>query len=351
MRALGIAILAAVAIGGLAAPFLAPHDPAQAFRDFAFAPPMRPRMMGGDGRWLGPHFLPLRLENRLERIYSADRPEVRLGLLVGGRLVGAADESRGPWLALGADGNGRDLLARLLYGTRTSVAVALLATLVALALGTLVGGVSGYAGGPVDSILMWVAELVLVLPAVYVVLALRAALPLVLPGWAIFLLMAGIFGGVGWPWVARGVRGIVAVERTRDYAAAARSLGASHARVLFRHLLPACGPFLASQWVVLVPAFILAEATLSFVGLGFPDSVPSWGSMLMEAADVSAIRQFPWVLAPAAAIFAVTLGANLVLDVPPVPPSDTRAAGVEEAVLEADPAGVPLAERRGRITP
>ena len=76
------------------------------------------------------------------------------------------------------------------------------------------------------------------------------------------------------------------------------------------------------QAVVLVPAFIVAEATLSFVGLGFPDAVPSWGSMLMDAADVSAIRQFPWTLAPAAAIFAVTLGANLVLETPPVPPVD-----------------------------
>ena len=168
---------------------------------------------------------------------------------------------------------------------------------------------------------MWLAELVLVLPAVYVVLALRAALPLVLPASAIFLLMSGIFGLVGWPWVARGVRGIVAAERSRDYAVAARSLGASHLRVLFRHLLPACRPFLAMQAVVLVPAFIVAEATLSFVGLGFPDAVPSWGSMLMDAADVSAIRQFPWVLAPAFAIFAVTLGANLAAEEPPVPPA------------------------------
>jgi peptide/nickel transport system permease protein len=189
-------------------------------------------------------------------------------------------------------------------------------------LGAVLGGVAGYAGAWIDTSLMWLAELVVVLPAVYVVLALRSALPLVLPPWAVFLLMSGIFGAVGWPWVARGVRGIVAAERTRDYTAAALSLGASHGRVLFRHLLPACRPFLAVQAVVLVPAFIVAEATLSFVGLGFPDSVPSWGSMLMEAADVSAIRQCPWVLAPAVAIFAVTLGANLVVEKPPGPPLD-----------------------------
>jgi len=282
----------------------------------------RPRLVDADGHWRGPHMVPLHLESRLERRYREEEPPVRLGLFVRGRIAGATDESRGPWLPLGADSSGRDLLARLLYGARTSLAVALLATLAAIVLGGVLGGVAGYAGGGVDTALMWLAELVLVLPAVYVVLALRSALPLVLPPWAIFLLMSGIFGLVGWPWVARGVRGIVAAERSRDYAVAARSLGASHARVLFRHLLPACRPFLAMQAVVLVPAFIVAEATLSFVGLGFPDSVPSWGSMLMDAADVSAIRQFPWVLAPAFGIFAVTLGANLVVEKPPVPPLD-----------------------------
>ena len=127
------------------------------------------------------------------------------------------------------------------------LALAVLAALVAIVLGTLVGAAAGYAGGVVDAGLMWLAEFVIVLPAIYVVLAVRAALPLVLPGWAVFLLMSGIFGLVGWPWVARGVRGIVASERTREYAAAARSLGAGHRRVLFRHLVPASRPFLAAR--------------------------------------------------------------------------------------------------------
>ncbi|RPJ72309.1 MAG: ABC transporter permease [Acidobacteria bacterium] len=286
---------------------------------------MLPRLVDAEGRWHAPFVFPLRLDNRLERRYVEDRSRrLPLVFFAKGRLVTAADESSGPWLPLGADSSGRDLFARLLYGARTSLAIALLAALAAVALGALLGGIAGYAGGGVDAALMWVAEFVLVLPAVYVVLVLRAAMPLVLPPWSIFLLMAGIFGLVGWPWVARGVRGIVAAERTRDYVAAAPSLGAGHGRLLFRHLLPACRPFLGVQVVVLVPAFILAEATLSFVGLGFPDTVPSWGSMLIEAADVSAIRQFPWTLAPAAGIFAVTLGANLALDTPPLPPRDSR---------------------------
>jgi peptide/nickel transport system permease protein len=126
-------------------------------------------------------------------------------------------------------------------------------------------------------------------------------------------IMIGIFTAVGWPFVARGVRGIVAGERDREYVVAARSIGAGHLRVLVRHLLPACSGYLAVQATILLPAFILAEATLSYVGLGFPDSSPSWGTMLMQAADVNVITRFPWVLAPAAAIFAVTLAANVAL--------------------------------------
>jgi peptide/nickel transport system permease protein len=161
---------------------------------------------------------------------------------------------------------------------------------------------------------MRLAEFVLVLPAVYVVLALRAALPLVLPSWAVFALMAGIFALVGWPWVARAVRAVVATERTKEYAAAAVSLGAGPGRVLFGHLLPACRGVVGTQAILLLPGFILAEATLSYVGLGFPETVPSWGTMLHQASNVNAIADFPWALAPAAAIFAVTLAANLLVE-------------------------------------
>jgi peptide/nickel transport system permease protein len=229
----------------------------------------------------------------------------------GGKLVRASREDDGPWLPLGADLYGRDVWSRLLHGARISLGLALAASLGALLIGVPVGGAAGYAGGIVDEGLMRFAEFVLVLPSIYVVLALRAAMPLVLAPLVIFLLMTAIFALVGWPFLARGVRAIVAVERERDYAAAARSIGASHMRILFRHLLPACRGFLATQVTLLVPAFILAEATLSYVGLGFPDDVATWGSMLHEAASVAAIAEFPWTMAPAAAIFVVVLAVNL----------------------------------------
>jgi peptide/nickel transport system permease protein len=315
MRIVAAAALLLVGAGALAAPLLAPHDPAETFRGFLHAPPMRPHVIAPDGSWHRPFVHPLRLVSRLEQRYDEDAgAAVPLEFFAGGTLVRLADETRGPWLPLGADREGRDLLARLLFGARTSLGVAVLATLAALLIGALAGGLAGYRGGMADEAIMRLAEFVLVLPAVYVVLALRAALPLVLPSWAVFSLMAGIFALVGWPWVARGVRAVVAAERTSEYADAAVSLGASPARVLFAHLLPACRGAIGAQAILLLPSFILAEATLSYVGLGFPETVPSWGSMLHEASNVVAIADFPWTLAPALAIFVVTLAANLLVD-------------------------------------
>jgi peptide/nickel transport system permease protein len=314
VKRLGACLLGLIAGAALFAPALAPHDAATQFHALLFAPPTRPRIVDASGTWRAPFIYPWRLVSRLEQRYEADtsRP-VPLRWLSGGTLVQSADEEGAPLLLAGADSFGRDVFARMLYGARTSLGLALAATLGALALGLLVGGISGLAGGLVDEALMRVAEFVLVLPAIYVILALRAALPLVLPASTIFLLMAGILALVGWPYVARGVRGIVAAEARRDYAVAARSLGAGQARLLFRHLLPASFGFLAVQATLLVPAFILAEATLSFVGLGFPDPAPSWGSMLHDASDIVTISQFPWALAPAAAIFAVVLAVNLIV--------------------------------------
>ena len=126
-------------------------------------------------------------------------------------------------------------------------------------------------------------------------------------------MLAAIFALLGWPIVARGVRAIVVSEREREYVVAARALGATPWRLLARHLLPATAGSLAAQATLLLPAVIMADATLSYVGLGFPDTVPTWGTMLQEAANISLVTEAPWMLAPAAAIFVVVLAVNLVV--------------------------------------
>jgi peptide/nickel transport system permease protein len=298
--ALFLIVLIALA---MLAPALAPYEAGRSFRDFLHAPPMRPHL---DGITLVAY--PLVLADRMEQRFEADRSRTVPLPWFG--------ESELPVFLLGADDFGRDVLSRLLYGARTSISLALAATLGAVLIGAFAGAWAGYRGGWLDESIMRVADFVLVLPVIYVVLVLRAVLPLVLSASTVFLLVAGIFILVGWPFVAKGVRSIVAVERNREYIQAAQSLGAGHARIVARHLLPACAGHLVVQATLLLPAFILAEATLSFIGLGFPDPIASWGTMLAGAGNYNAIARFPWTLAPAIAIFAIVLATNLIASRP-----------------------------------
>ena len=293
--------LALLTVFALGAPLLAPYEPGEAFRGYLHAPPMRPHLDG-----LSPVVHPLVLADRLEQRFEPDRTRTL-------KLPWFERDIEAPVFLLGADDFGRDVLSRLLHGARTSIGLALFATLGAVLIGALAGAWAGYRGGWVDDAIMRLADFVLVLPVIYVVLVLRAVLPLVLPASTVFLLVSWIFVLVGWPFVAKGVRAIVAVESHREYVQAARSLGAGPIRILTVHLIPACGGHLLVQATLLLPAFILAEATLSFIGLGFPDPVASWGTMLAGAGNYNAVARFPWTLTPALAIFLVVLATNLLI--------------------------------------
>ena len=310
-RAAGAGLFAAVITFAAAAPLLTPHPPVHQFAGFENAPPMPPRIVAG-GQLTRPFIYPLVLVDRLERRYAEDRTRpVPILWFAGGVLASVPAES-GPWLPLGADPVGRDVFSRLAYGSRLSLAVALLGSVGALGLGVLVGGTAGLRGGRVDTVLMTLADFVLILPAIYVVLAFRAALPLVLSSAEVFWALVVVFTLAGWPVAARGVRGITAAERRKEYAEAAYAAGGTPWRILQRHLLPAAYPFLALTGTMMVPAFVLAEATVSLVGLGFPVPTATWGAMLRDAWQGSALVDAPWLLAPAAMIVATTLALQLV---------------------------------------
>jgi len=310
MQRLGAGMLAVIAAATLGAPWLAPNPPDRRFDDLLYAPPTRVHLLRDGVR--APFVYQWRLVSRLERRFEPiESTPITLRWFSSGAIVTAAPDQEAPLLILGADAYGRDIFSRLLHGARASLAVALVAALFATLLGAGIGACAGYFGGWIDATLSRLSEFVLVLPAIYVALSLRAVMPLVLPASTVFGLLVAIFTFLGWPIVARGVRAIVLTERRCDYASAALAAGATDARVLLMHLLPASNGYLKTQATLLLPAFMLAEATLSYVGLGFPSDVPTWGTMLQDASNVALLGDAPWTLAPAVGIFLVVLGVNL----------------------------------------
>ena len=314
-RRLGLVIVAFAVAAAIGAPAVAPHGITDHFGLLLNAPPTLPRLVDDQGSLHAPFIYPWRRLSQLEQRYEEDRSvRIPLAWFSGGHLVRSSNETAAPLLLLGADSFGRDVFARLAFGARLSLGLAITAALGAMLLGAIFGTIAGYYGGTLDDLLMRTTDFVMVLPAMYVALALRSVLPLVLTATQVFGLLAAIFAVVGAPFIARGVRAIVRSEKQLEYAAAAQALGASDLRLLARHLLPAARGFLAVQMTLLVPAFIVAEATLSYVGLGFPDQLASWGTMLHDAStNIRVFADFPWLLSPAAAMFLVVLGLNLVL--------------------------------------
>ena len=227
-------------------------------------------------------------------------------------LVGA--RAPGVVFLLGTDAYGRDVFSRLLYGGRVSLFTGLLAAFLSLALGLALGTAAGFYGGWLDRLLMRAGELVMALPWLYLLLAVRAFLPLHITTVQAFFLLIAIIGGVGWVRPARLIRGVVLSARERGFVLAARGFGASDAYLIRRHILPLTLGVVLTQATVLIPQYILAEVALSFLGLGVAEPVPSWGNMLAEAQQYHSLVAHGWMLAPGFAIIPVLLGYLLLAD-------------------------------------
>ena len=212
---------------------------------------------------------------------------------------------------LGTDELGRDVLARVLAGTKTSMLVVLLGLIIYAVLGITIGAVAGLSGGWIDSLLMRFSEFVLALPALYLVLAMRALAPVRIPFIQNLFLVVGIIAAVAWPPMARGIRGLILQLRNSGHVEAARSLGATPVRILRRHMLPFLLPFALSQLAAAAPIFLLGEVTLSFLDIGFRDSGESWGTMLRSLKDTRVLTDFWWNLLPLCMIFLTMLCLNL----------------------------------------
>lgn len=279
-----LALLGAVHGAVLLAGFLAPYDPAEQDRRHPYAPPGIAGCEPGPCpvRWL------VRDAKGHRRLFGVDAPA---------RVF-----------VLGSDQYGRDQLARLLHGGRVSLAAGLLAAALSLGAGWLAGAVAGYRGGWLDAVLMRASEFFLALPWLYLLFAVRAFLPLEVPPERALLLIAGIIGLAGWARPARLVRGVVLSAKERGYVLAARGFGASHFHILRRHVLPQTVGVALTQAALLVPQYVLAEVTLSFLGLGVGEPVASWGNMLAALAQYHVLVSYWWMVLPGVAMVPLFLG-------------------------------------------
>jgi peptide/nickel transport system permease protein len=303
-----------------AAGFFAPYDPLAQNRDRPFQPPVKVRFVDMRGHFhIRPFFyLPASRSPAPDQSEADPAEPVPLAFFVHGapyRLFGILPAQTHlfgtdgfPVYLLGSDGYGRDLFTRILYGGQVSLLAGLLGAALALLIGMAIGAPAGYLGGWRDEILMRVSELFLALPWLYLLFALRAFLPLSVSPLQAFFLVITVIGAVGWVRPARLIRGIVLSAKERDFVRAALGFGASGSYLLRRHILPETYGVVLTQAAILIPQYVLAEMTLSFLGLGVPEPVPSWGNLLSSLQQYSVLVSYWWMYAPAVAMIPFFLG-------------------------------------------
>ncbi|MER3430062.1 MAG: ABC transporter permease [Blastocatellia bacterium] len=323
----GASILFLFAFVAVFADFFAPYNPTEQDRSMPSAPASRIRFFDSNNRLhLRPFVYRMRLANPLFLRYeeATDSP-VPIGFFVHGfqyrifgffetnlHLFGAADGNANVYL-LGSDRLGRDRFSRLIYAIQYSLIAAPIGTLLASLIGIMIGLISGFSPRSIDLVLMGSADAMLSLPTLILILAARAAFPLELPPKRAIALLIVVFALVGWAEMARLCRGLVKSLRSREFVMAARAIGAHPARILLRHIAPNTAGPLITQATLMLPAFLLAEISLSFLGVGIQEPMPSLGNMLAEAADVSRLAAQPLtLLSPAVAIFTLFLGVRLI---------------------------------------
>jgi peptide/nickel transport system permease protein len=227
---------------------------------------------------------------------------------------GRAGETGAVFYLMGSDKYGHDVLSRLFYGARISLSVGLISIIVTFVLGVTLGGISGYAGGGWDNLIQRLIEVINALPQLPLWLAFGAIFPAEWSPLSVYFCVTIALSLIGWTGLARVVRGKILSLREEDYAVAARLLGASHARVLFRHLVPGFTSHIIVTLTLSVPGMILGETVLSFLGLGLRPPIVSWGVMLQDCQNLQTVANYPWLLAPVLFIVLTILSFNFAGD-------------------------------------
>jgi len=322
-------IVVAFYLVAIFAEFLAPTDPGAYSARYTYAPPQGIQLFstGEDGSWrLAPHVNGYASEidrKAMRRTFVID-PEVEIPVqflapsepyLLAGvipmsvKFIGVT-EARAPFYILGADRLGRDLLSRLIHGTRISLSIGLAGVTLSLFFGIIIGGFAGYYGGWFDSAVMRVVEFIRSMPTIPLWLGLAAAMPKDWSALQTYFAITIILSLIGWTELARVVRGRFLSLRTEDFVTAAQLDGASDWRIITRHMVPSFMSHIIAAATLAIPGMILAETALSFLGLGLQAPIVSWGTLLQDAQNIRTLATAPWLLTPGLCVVVVILAMN-----------------------------------------
>lgn len=321
----GIVILCFYLVA-LTGDFVAPYALDTRHRNHIYMPPQRIHFFH-DGRFQPFVYAVERSidRNTLRKIYEPDRERIiPLRFFAAGepyKLFGLFESDihlfqvdEGVVCLLGTDRQGRDMLTRIIKGSQISLAIGLVGVALSLFLGSVLGVASGYYGGVIDNLIQRVIELMRSFPSIPLWMALSAALPPHWPQLRIYFAVTLILSLIGWTWLARQLRGKVLSLRQEDFVLAAKMAGAGDRRVIFKHLIPATLGHIIVVSTLAMPAMILGETALSFLGLGLQPPLTSWGVLLQEAQNIQSIAIYPWVFTPAIFIAVAILAFNFLGD-------------------------------------